>query len=140
MAVRFCSSRIRTRRPRRSSTIPAPSNPGPPAGHFASTRSPGPGRLWPRPDRRGASCPAPAPAVGDDPRPVEPRPDSGTLRFDVLTGEWVAVATHRQTRTHLPAAAECPLCPSADGRPTEIPAADFDVVVFENRFPSLGPG
>ena len=83
---------------------------------------------------------SPAPAVVDDPRPVEPRPDSGTLRFDVLTGEWVAVATHRQTRTHLPAAAECPLCPSADGRPTEIPAADFDVVVFENRFPSLGPG
>ena len=83
---------------------------------------------------------SPAPAILHDPRPVEPRPDSGSLRFDVLTGEWVAVATHRQSRTYLPAAAECPLCPSADGRPTEIPAADFDVVVFENRFPSLGPG
>src|SRR5699024_11094861 len=83
---------------------------------------------------------SPAPAVVDDPRPVEPRPDSGTLRFAVLTGEWVAVATHRQTRTHLPAAAECPLCPSADGRPTEIPAADVDVVVSEDRLPALGPG
>ncbi|WP_209371219.1 galactose-1-phosphate uridylyltransferase [Brevibacterium renqingii] len=80
-----------------------------------------------------------APAIFDDPRPGAPRPDSGTLRFDALTGEWVAVATHRQTRTHLPAAAECPLCPTSDHRPTEIPAADFDVVVFENRFPSLGP-
>ncbi|WP_413334272.1 galactose-1-phosphate uridylyltransferase [Brevibacterium sp. GP-SGM9] len=75
-----------------------------------------------------------------DQRPVEPRPDSGHLRFDLLTGEWVAVATHRQSRTHLPAAAECPLCPSQPGRPTEVPAADYDVVVFENRFPSLGPG
>jgi UDPglucose--hexose-1-phosphate uridylyltransferase len=83
---------------------------------------------------------SPAPVIGDDPRPNEPRPDSGTLRFDVLTGEWVAVATHRQSRTHLPAAAECPLCPSTPDRPTEIPSADFDVVVFENRFPSLGPG
>ena len=32
---------------------------------------------------------------------------------------------------------QCPLCPSTDGRATEIPAADYDVVVFENRFPSL---
>ena len=83
---------------------------------------------------------SPAPLIAADPRPNDSRPDSGTLRFDVLTGEWVAVATHRQTRTHLPAAAECPLCPSTPDRPTEIPAADFDVAVFENRFPSLGPG
>lgn len=75
----------------------------------------------------------------EDHRPAEPRPTGGQLRFDLLTGEWVAVATHRQSRTHLPAAAECPLCPSAPGRPTEIPVADYDVVVFENRFPSLGP-
>ncbi|WP_181275875.1 galactose-1-phosphate uridylyltransferase [Brevibacterium oceani] len=83
---------------------------------------------------------SPTPTIDADPRPSEARPDSGTLRFDVLTGEWVAVATHRQSRTHLPAAADCPLCPSTPGRHTEIPAADFDVVVFENRFPSLGPG
>ncbi|MCC3773227.1 galactose-1-phosphate uridylyltransferase, partial [Streptomyces sp. UNOC14_S4] len=29
------------------------------------------------------------------------------------------------------------LCPSRPGSPTEIPAADYDVAVFENRFPSL---
>lgn len=84
-----------------------------------------------------ADSPA-APLVEDD-RPVEPRPTGGQLRFDLLTDEWVAVATHRQSRTHLPVAAECPLCPSVPGRPTEIPVADYDVVVFENRFPSLGP-
>jgi UDPglucose--hexose-1-phosphate uridylyltransferase len=58
------------------------------------------------------------------------------IRHDVLVDQWVVIAGHRQTRTHLPPAAECPLCPSRPGQPTEIPAADYDVVVFENRFPS----
>ena len=61
------------------------------------------------------------------------------LRFDPLQEEWVIVASHRQERTHLPPADECPLCPSSPGHATEIPAADYDVVVFENRFPSLTP-
>ena len=68
------------------------------------------------------------------------RGPSGEIRYDALTGEWVAVAAHRQHRTHLPPADECPLCPSTPGRASEIPAADYDVAVFENRFPSLGPG
>jgi UDPglucose--hexose-1-phosphate uridylyltransferase len=59
------------------------------------------------------------------------------IRCDPLLDEWVIVASHRQGRTHLPPADQCPLCPSRDGRLTEIPAADYDVVVFENRFPSL---
>lgn len=59
------------------------------------------------------------------------------LRFDPLVDEWVAIAAHRQDRTHLPDTAECPLCPSLDGALTEIPASDYDVVVFDNRFPSL---
>ena len=68
------------------------------------------------------------------------------LRYDPLLDEWVTMASHRQSRTHLPPTDECPLCPSR-GRRTEIPAPDYDVVVFENRFPSLamsaadpGPG
>jgi UDPglucose--hexose-1-phosphate uridylyltransferase len=61
------------------------------------------------------------------------------VRFDALTGEWVAIAAHRQARTHLPPADQCPICPTTAGNATEIPAADYDVVVFENRFPSLGP-
>lgn len=59
------------------------------------------------------------------------------LRFDPLQDEWVIVASHRQDRTHLPPTSECPLCPSTLDNPTEIPAADYDVVVFDNRFPSL---
>ena len=60
------------------------------------------------------------------------------LRWNALLGEWVIVATHRQDRTYKPAADFCPLCPSMPGRPqTEIPASEYDIVVFENRFPSL---
>lgn len=60
------------------------------------------------------------------------------LRWNPLLGEWVATATHRQDRTFLPPADFCPLCPTREGGvPTEIPAPDFDIVVFENRFPSL---
>ncbi|TQM37666.1 UDPglucose--hexose-1-phosphate uridylyltransferase [Pseudonocardia cypriaca] len=60
------------------------------------------------------------------------------MRYDVLTGEWVAIAAHRQDRTFLPPADACPLCPTRPGRaPSEIPASDYDVVVFENRFPSF---
>jgi UDPglucose--hexose-1-phosphate uridylyltransferase len=49
----------------------------------------------------------------------------------------VIIAAQRQDRTFLPPPGECPLDPSAPGRLTEIPAPDYDVVVFENRFPSL---
>jgi UDPglucose--hexose-1-phosphate uridylyltransferase len=49
----------------------------------------------------------------------------------------VVIAAQRQDRTFLPPPEECPLDPSREGRLTEIPADDYDVVVFENRFPSL---
>lgn len=59
-------------------------------------------------------------------------------RYDPITGEWRMFASHRQDRTFLPADAFCPLCPTRQGQaPTEIPLPAFDVVVFENRFPSL---
>ncbi len=72
-----------------------------------------------------------------DRRDLPPRPPASELRYDPLLDEWVAIATHRQTRTFLPAANDCPLCPSTPERSTEIPAYDYDVVVFENRFPSF---
>ncbi|MFN2461374.1 MAG: galactose-1-phosphate uridylyltransferase [Candidatus Velthaea sp.] len=60
------------------------------------------------------------------------------LRWNPLLGEWVATATDRQERTFLPPADYCPLCPTKPGGfPTEIPAPTFDIVVFENKFPSL---
>ncbi|WP_285778538.1 galactose-1-phosphate uridylyltransferase [Microtetraspora sp. NBRC 13810] len=72
-----------------------------------------------------------------DRRDLPPRPPAAELRRDPLTGEWIAIAGHRQGRTLLPPADQCPLCPSAPGRPTEIPAAGYEVAVFENRFPSF---
>ncbi|HET9654131.1 MAG TPA: galactose-1-phosphate uridylyltransferase [Kineosporiaceae bacterium] len=73
-----------------------------------------------------------------DTRPLPPAEGGSTLRYDVLTGEWVAIASHRNQRTFLPPADECPLCPTRPDRaPTEIPSPDYDVAVFENRFPSL---
>jgi UDPglucose--hexose-1-phosphate uridylyltransferase len=60
------------------------------------------------------------------------------LRFDVLRNEWVAYATERNDRTFLPTD-HCPLCPSGPGGHSEVPLDDFEVVVFENRFPAFGP-
>ena len=87
-------------------------------------------------------------AAVPDARPLPPEPgygappETGTaadggLRWDALRGEWVVIAAQRQDRTFLPPTDQCPLDPSRPGRPTEIPAPDYDVVVFENRFPSL---
>jgi UDPglucose--hexose-1-phosphate uridylyltransferase len=60
------------------------------------------------------------------------------LRYNPLLGEWLATATHRQDRTFLPPADFCPLCPTKPGSfPTEVPEPDYDIVAFENRFPSL---
>src|SRR6266571_3212382 len=75
------------------------------------------------------------------PRMAGPQPPHGGpewgIRWDRLAGEWVVIAAARQDRTFLPPADQCPLDPSGPGRPTEIPADNYDVVVFENRFPSL---
>ncbi|HEY4343643.1 MAG TPA: hypothetical protein VGN05_04810 [Parvibaculum sp.] len=62
---------------------------------------------------------------------------SAHLRWHPLRGEWVAYAGARQARTFLPQAAECPLCPAQTGRVGEIPFSDFDIAVFENRFPAF---
>ncbi|MET8702896.1 galactose-1-phosphate uridylyltransferase [Kitasatospora sp. NPDC004723] len=72
-----------------------------------------------------------------DRRPLDAAVPSSEVRLDPLTGAWVTIAAHRQARTYHPPADECPLCPSRDGRLSEIPAADYQVAVFENRFPSL---
>ncbi|MBT2369258.1 galactose-1-phosphate uridylyltransferase [Streptomyces sp. ISL-10] len=72
-----------------------------------------------------------------DTRPLGAVSTTSEIRHDVLLGDTVAIASHRQARTYHPPADECPLCPSRDGRLAEIPATDYDVAVFENRFPSL---
>lgn len=60
------------------------------------------------------------------------------MRLDPLTRQPVLITAHRQHRTVSEASADCPLCPSRPGHGTEVPAADYHVAVFENRFPALG--
>jgi len=51
---------------------------------------------------------------------------------------FVAIATKRQDRTFHPPKDFCPLCPTkSDKIKTEIPASDYDIVVFENKFPTF---
>ncbi|MBA3601338.1 MAG: galactose-1-phosphate uridylyltransferase [Acidobacteria bacterium] len=62
------------------------------------------------------------------------------LRWNPLLGEWTVTATHRQDRTFFPPPGYCPLCPTVPGGfPTEVPEPTYDIVVFENKFPSLQP-
>lgn len=60
------------------------------------------------------------------------------LRWNPTLEEWVITATHRQDRTFFPPADYNPLAPTQPGGfPTEVPAPDYEIVVFENKFPSL---
>lgn len=72
-----------------------------------------------------------------DQRPLEAVETTSETRLDPVLDEWVAVAAHRQGRPYLPPTNSCPLCPSTPQWHSEIPAPDYEVVVFENRFPSL---
>ncbi|MFE0477572.1 galactose-1-phosphate uridylyltransferase [Streptomyces sp. NPDC058947] len=72
-----------------------------------------------------------------DRRPLDRTVTTSEIRRDPLLGDSVAIASHRQGRTYHPPADECPLCPSEGARLSEIPDSSYDVVVFENRFPSL---
>jgi len=74
-----------------------------------------------------------------DQRPAEEQPGIGELRLDPLVNEWVAMAAHRQGRIFLPPKELCPLCPTKSDLLTEIPDNDYEVVVFDNRSPSLRP-
>jgi UDPglucose--hexose-1-phosphate uridylyltransferase len=76
-------------------------------------------------------------AVADTRDLPEPNFAPPEIRRDPYTGENVVIAAQRQGRTYHPAEKDCPLDPSGPGRATEIPASSYDVVVFENRFPSL---
>ena len=84
------------------------------------------------------SLPGHIPAPVPDRRPLPDRDvERSQLRFDRQTGQWVIIAALRQDRTYKPPPDQCPLCPGSSGLTSEVPAPDYDVVVFENRFPSL---
>ncbi|NYD54439.1 hypothetical protein BKA02_001494 [Microbacterium pseudoresistens] len=74
-----------------------------------------------------------------DARTLDARPDTATMRFDVLTGDWISIAAARQNRAFLPPAELDPLAPQTPTNPSEVPDR-YDVAVFENRSPSFGPG
>ncbi len=63
------------------------------------------------------------------------------LRWNPTVKEWISYATHRQDRTFLPPKEYCPLCPTRneDDFPTEVPRSSYEIVVFENKFPSFVP-
>jgi UDPglucose--hexose-1-phosphate uridylyltransferase len=67
-------------------------------------------------------------------------PDTSTtsqVRWDPLFHAHTVIADHRQSRIYRPPADLCPLCPSRAGAHTEVPAPDYEVAVFENRFPAF---
>ncbi|MFL5453144.1 MAG: galactose-1-phosphate uridylyltransferase, partial [Myxococcales bacterium] len=75
----------------------------------------------------------PAPSPG-----MSPAHPATHLRWHPLRGEWVAYASHRQNRTFLPPPEYNPLAPTVDPEhPTEVPSGNWEVAVFENRFPTL---
>lgn len=73
-----------------------------------------------------------------DARTLDPRPETATMRQDVLTGDWISVAAARQNRAFMPPAEFDPLAPQTPANPSEVPSR-YDVAVFENRSPSFGP-
>jgi len=67
--------------------------------------------------------------------PYAPNPH---LRWHPLRREWVAYNASRNTRTLNPPPDFNPLAPVAvDGYPGEIPVTDFEIAVFENRWPGF---
>ena len=81
------------------------------------------------------------PRTAVDTRPLPPVAGASTeMRHDPLTGEWISLAAHRNDRTLMPPPDQDPLAPTVPGGfPTEIAESSYDVVVFENRFPSFSP-
>jgi UDPglucose--hexose-1-phosphate uridylyltransferase len=85
--------------------------------------------------RRAFEAPASIPSPSNAPVAANPH-----LRWHPLREEWVAYASHRQDRTFLPPPEYNPLAPTVDpAHPTELPGGDWEVAVFDNRFPSLAP-
>ena len=74
-----------------------------------------------------------APSPFPDPMNANPH-----LRWHPLRGEWVTYAGFRQNRTFQPPPQYNPLAVTTDpANPTELPQGDYEVAVFDNRFPSL---
>lgn len=74
-----------------------------------------------------------APSPFPDPLHANPH-----LRWHPLRGEWVTYAAFRQHRTFQPPPQYNPLAVTTDPNvPTELPVGNYQIAVFDNRFPSL---
>lgn len=74
-------------------------------------------------------------ATNPEHAPLNARPHQ---RWHPLRREWVIFASHRQDRTFLPPKDFSPLAETKSLEfPTEMPAGDYDVAVFENLYPSM---
>jgi UDPglucose--hexose-1-phosphate uridylyltransferase len=94
-----------------------------------------------KPDGRKLTLYSNSPIAGDLQAPspfAEPQGANPHLRWHPLRGEWVAYAAYRQNRTFQPPPEYNPLAPMRDpANPTELPAGDYEIAVFDNRFPTL---
>ena len=82
-----------------------------------------------RPIPEGLSAPSPE---------ASRTPPNPHMRWHPLRAEWIAYAGYRQHRTFLPPPEYNPLAATTDpSNPTELPAGDYDVAVFENLFPTF---
>jgi UDPglucose--hexose-1-phosphate uridylyltransferase len=71
---------------------------------------------------------------------AEPLVANPHMRWHPLRGEWIAYAAYRQDRTFLPPPEYNPLAVTTNPAfPTELPQGNWQVAVFDNRFPSLKP-
>ena len=97
-----------------------------------------------KPDGRGLTLYGKAPLRCELPppspvsAPLDTRPH---LRWHPLRGEWITYAAYRQDRTFLPPPEYNPFAVTKDAaHPTELPRGNWDVAVFDNRFPALSLG
>lgn len=82
--------------------------------------------------------------ISEDIVPTNPKVETtmgaSHMRWHPLRGEWVCYATHRQNRTFLPPKEFNPLAPTTSSDfPTELPAGQYEMAVFENLFASFDP-
>ncbi|MES2743373.1 MAG: galactose-1-phosphate uridylyltransferase [Pseudomonadota bacterium] len=94
-----------------------------------------------KPDGRALTLYGRQPVAALDPAPSpfpEPQLANPHLRWHPLRGEWVTYAAFRQHRTFLPPPQYNPLAVTLDpAHPTELPCGQYDIAVFDNRFPAL---
>jgi UDPglucose--hexose-1-phosphate uridylyltransferase len=98
-------------------------------------------QYYPKADGRGLYLYGwqPLPAVEKPTQPIAATQfPPGILDWHPMLETYINTAPGRQNRTFRPATSDCPLCPSTDGS-TEIPFADFELAVFDNRFPAFVP-